>query len=348
MRKRNEYIDIAKGIAIILVVLGHSIQYGSYKNINDSFFEDPIFIAIYSFHMPFFMLISGFLFYNTTCYYPWKVNLLYRFKKIIIPIFTWNTVYLIFYNCINSNSPMTFYKIILSYTSNIWFLWAIFYCNIILLVIQRFFNDKVILYVIIGLLLLCLPNIRNLPLYIYMYPFFTLGYWVNKFKAYFPFRKVTSPQIIISLIVFLLIFFILYEQYTKEDFVYISGTAIIKDFGQLHPRFDIHQLYIDSFRILIGLVGSLFLFLLIRILYQQKWTRKLLYPLSIIGQRSLGSYITSTLFVNEFILPILPNRDHFYYPHVIVETTITVFICYYITLFLEKNQFTRKNMLGGH
>ena len=55
MNKRIEYIDIAKGIGILLVVLGH----------NSIKIEHPIvFRVIYSFHMPFFFLLSG-LFFNS-------------------------------------------------------------------------------------------------------------------------------------------------------------------------------------------------------------------------------------------------------------------------------------------
>ena len=50
---RLDYIDIMKGIGIILVVLGHI----SYNSI--------LITWIYSFHMPLFFLISGFLFYKS-------------------------------------------------------------------------------------------------------------------------------------------------------------------------------------------------------------------------------------------------------------------------------------------
>lgn len=50
MRQRLEFIDIAKGIGIILVVIGHSIGWLVPYH------------WIYSFHMPFFFFISGFLF----------------------------------------------------------------------------------------------------------------------------------------------------------------------------------------------------------------------------------------------------------------------------------------------
>ena len=50
MTKRIEWIDIAKGIGIILVVIGHISQI---EVLND---------IIYSFHMPLFFIISGYLY----------------------------------------------------------------------------------------------------------------------------------------------------------------------------------------------------------------------------------------------------------------------------------------------
>ena len=48
------YLDALRGFAILLVVVGHLIQY-NYQ----SALDDPIFNAIYSFHMPLFFFISG-------------------------------------------------------------------------------------------------------------------------------------------------------------------------------------------------------------------------------------------------------------------------------------------------
>lgn len=45
--KRIEYIDILKGIGIILVVLGHVTQ------------NKPLFQFIYAFHMPLFFFVAG-------------------------------------------------------------------------------------------------------------------------------------------------------------------------------------------------------------------------------------------------------------------------------------------------
>lgn len=56
--ERNEKLDNLKGIAIFLVVWGHSLQY--LNNGEFDFFENSLFQVIYSFHMPLFMVISGF------------------------------------------------------------------------------------------------------------------------------------------------------------------------------------------------------------------------------------------------------------------------------------------------
>jgi fucose 4-O-acetylase-like acetyltransferase len=56
MAKRLDYLDKAKGILIILVVIGHIWQSG------------PVFNVIYAFHMPAFFVISGILLQHTRSY----------------------------------------------------------------------------------------------------------------------------------------------------------------------------------------------------------------------------------------------------------------------------------------
>lgn len=65
MKKRIDWLDECKGIAIILVVLGHVIS--GYMNsglfINEQRILTTIFNIIYSFHMTLFFILSGYLFY---------------------------------------------------------------------------------------------------------------------------------------------------------------------------------------------------------------------------------------------------------------------------------------------
>lgn len=49
LRKRVEWLDVAKGMAMIFVVIGHCVDYGT-----------PLRIFTYSFHMPMFYMLSGY------------------------------------------------------------------------------------------------------------------------------------------------------------------------------------------------------------------------------------------------------------------------------------------------
>ena len=48
MQNRYSHLDVAKGIGIILVFIGHLLSHDSY-----------IGLTIYSFHMPLFFIVSG-------------------------------------------------------------------------------------------------------------------------------------------------------------------------------------------------------------------------------------------------------------------------------------------------
>ncbi|MBP9988946.1 MAG: acyltransferase family protein [Ruminococcus sp.] len=72
---RNTAIDVAKGIGILLVVVGH---------LWDKLpFFDVIHCILYAFHMPLFFIISGMLFKNT--YTKFSVFLKKRLKTLICP-----------------------------------------------------------------------------------------------------------------------------------------------------------------------------------------------------------------------------------------------------------------------
>ncbi|MDE6220607.1 MAG: acyltransferase family protein, partial [Lachnospiraceae bacterium] len=66
-RQRDVLPDVLKGFGIVMVVLGHCIQSGSglaYLE-NACYFEDRWYQFIYSFHMPLFMIISGYYAWNS-------------------------------------------------------------------------------------------------------------------------------------------------------------------------------------------------------------------------------------------------------------------------------------------
>ena len=72
--ERIEYIDLIKGVGIILVLLGH-------LPINET-----LHMQIYSFHMPLFMFISGLVAFNRSDYGFWSY-FKQKFFRLLIPFF---------------------------------------------------------------------------------------------------------------------------------------------------------------------------------------------------------------------------------------------------------------------
>ncbi|CUN34186.1 acyltransferase family protein [Collinsella aerofaciens] len=68
--KRLDWIDIAKGIAIILVIVGHTVPNPS-----------PLRHAIFSFHMPVFFILAGYTFRPK----PWCELLSGSVSRLLVP-----------------------------------------------------------------------------------------------------------------------------------------------------------------------------------------------------------------------------------------------------------------------
>jgi len=82
-KKRIEYMDIAKALGIIAVVVGHS--------------RSPFINFIYQFHMALFFFISGFLYKEEYSHKPIKF-FLRRARSLYVPFVTYEIVYLVLHN----------------------------------------------------------------------------------------------------------------------------------------------------------------------------------------------------------------------------------------------------------
>lgn len=128
-KKRLEFIDVAKGIGILLVVLGH---------LNSA--EQPIRNFIYSFHMPLFFFLSGLFFKGNT---DFKTFLKKSVKTLLVPYLIFVALDCIVYiidNGFQTESVIFALKSrALSATGlrlritnlPIWFLFALFYIRIL-------------------------------------------------------------------------------------------------------------------------------------------------------------------------------------------------------------------------
>lgn len=81
---RIEHFDILKGIAIFLVVLGHCLQ-----TFTPDWQNNNIALAIYMFHMPLFIFISGYFFYPSVKKLSLKDFIIKKFIHLYLPSLFW-------------------------------------------------------------------------------------------------------------------------------------------------------------------------------------------------------------------------------------------------------------------
>lgn len=79
---RIDYIDILRGIGILLMVMGHTNSFGGYF---DKF--------IHAFHVPMFFLISGYLF--KAKFYTLPMIIKKRMKTLLIPYFVFGGIHIV-------------------------------------------------------------------------------------------------------------------------------------------------------------------------------------------------------------------------------------------------------------
>lgn len=141
MKERLLYIDALRGFAIFLVVLGHILIFNGYE-------KSIITTTIYSFHMPLFMFISGYVarysykkiediksFYNTV---------LRKFITILLPYI----VFCVFVRPLFFCSPMNYLAVFKDngiqsfFLSEYWFLPCLFILQICF-ILYMLINDKI-------------------------------------------------------------------------------------------------------------------------------------------------------------------------------------------------------------
>jgi len=134
MNNRDQQIDALRGFAILLVVLGHCIQFSGIDFDNNFLFR-----LIYSFHMPLFMFISGYVSFFST----WKgfATFKNKFFLLLVPFFSWGLISffkLVILNKIGFYGVFDFFFHLVLYPDNegLWFLWVLFLINLLIFFVR--------------------------------------------------------------------------------------------------------------------------------------------------------------------------------------------------------------------
>ena len=176
MENRLAWIDIAKGVGILLVVIGHCIPDAA----SPSGISVPVYKimhqVIYSFHMPLFFFLAGYLTYKET--YDWRgigTFIKKRFNRLLVPYFIVGIIYLPFKLVLSkfANTPydMTnLWKIIIGINPDgeLWFLYSLFFISIIAVVLRFKTNSVVLLIFALILSFSAWPIINDFLLFFWL------------------------------------------------------------------------------------------------------------------------------------------------------------------------------------
>ena len=182
MKVHYKQIDILKGIAILMVIMGHAIIVYPI-DLNAQYpWCNYLHHFVSATHMPLFFAISGFCF----SFHDWKLYLIKKSKRILIPLVVFGILG-VFINVFLSsfvndpNSPTDALIGILTGSSN-WFLYTLFLIFLVFPFIRNAFDSQRLAFFLIGLFGILqlfnfwpsIFNIDNLVKYIF---YFSIGYY---------------------------------------------------------------------------------------------------------------------------------------------------------------------------
>ena len=340
--KRNEDIDILKGILIFLVVWGHCIQYGigfgvEWKELGLCV-QSPVHRLIYSFHMPLFMGVSGYLFYFSNKKKIGQISSS-RMSSIVVPWLFYCLLMAI--TMIAIDTPfVTLGGAIKRFLSccrySYWFLLSLLVNSIIVCIVTRLINDimkQYLLFVMVGLIfIVCFVEFPN---YSFVYPFFVAGYIMNQQKVTIHLRRwMLIPAIMsITIVPFL---------YTPEHYIYKGMNNIFDDDNIIsYPL-----LLRDIQRFFYAIINCIaFLILFKSIPFKGRLKRGLI----MIGRHSIGIYCLSSI-IQRFEFNLIGNVGHIYAPNILtplIDTIIIILLCESVFYVTRKSNLLRLVMLGG-
>lgn len=183
--QRLLWLDSLKGILILLVILGHSIQCVLLEDCDNS----HVWNAIYSFHMAAFVALSGWISYNTKPINFGK-SVIRRFNQLLVPYLLWS-----FIRCFVSfeHTTISFINIILRPESYFWFLWVLFWICVLFSFCRLLSSclriDEMYPILFSCALLFCLMLLFNIRVFgfqliAYYFIFYTIGYAIRRFSLF--------------------------------------------------------------------------------------------------------------------------------------------------------------------
>lgn len=280
-KERLLFVDMLKLLAIYLVLWGHCVQ----QFLTSPALENDVYVYIYSFHMPLFMMLSGY-FSSSSMSVPFLPFLKKKGVQLLLPVFSWSVLAFFLYMLLDmfvthDGAGLLYGRNIVRAFGNFWFLKSLFICYLVAWCGR---NSKLPswVWILTTLLLSQLISKYNVKI---MYPCFLAGMalkncsgFVRKYRAYiFTFSTLLSA--------FLLLYW---------DGGFLKPANLMQAVSENDIPAIAGELYVRLYRILTGLSVSLSLYMLFMFLFENV-EGLLLKRLASIGRYTLNIYLLQVL-----------------------------------------------------
>ena len=320
---RDIRFDLVKLLTIYLVILGHV-----FPILNPEFgYGHVVRKIIYTFHMPLFMMISGY-FCTRSLSYPFLLLVKKKLKQLVLPAITCTVLV-----CIAAFILFDDYSYRDEIIGNSWYLKTLFVVYIIAWPMRHLSLADGFYAVISILLLFCVPHAYSLQIN-YLYPFFMIGYFMNKYDIL---GKIEEGGLVRNVAFVLFVCYCMCMLLYDGDYIPITYKSILSNPAQLVLKF------------LMAFSGSLIVILFIcQLCSCNKFS--FIGELSKYGRYTLGIYVLQSFFVDfllKKICPLFINDVITYYVSSIVISIIILFLCILLIKLFSRNIIIDYIFFGG-
>lgn len=322
-KARNDSIDVAKGLGIILVVIGHVMS----PVMSGNSILEWLYSVIYTFHMPLFFFVSGYVAKKLVTKPVAKTELLkQRLLRLMVPYCVWAVIYLpmkiIMAEHVRFSDEYKWYSFFLGNNPDgqLWFLYVLFVISIFMIffVTSKNISALTILFMIGSILAPLIPfsigfTSITLTFSLYQVGFFFLG---TLTAVKFDYNKVTTniTAFIISAVVLVSYSVVLWIR--KEEVWFLQ--AIVA---------------------LCAIYVCLFVSALIA-------KTKVKAPFIYLGKKSMEIYLLHgpLLVIGRILLPVIIHNTYVY---LLVLSLISIVISLAISFVINKIKIARLLLFGS-
>lgn len=292
------YLDVVKGITVFLMLWTHCIQYCALGSFD--FFENPVFKTVYSFHMPLFMMVSGYLFRFSFRKRDTRTLLIHRCQSLLQPIVFGTVIYNLLTSLahwlLSGSGQLLDGALLTGVTDQLWFLWCVLGSSVAVTLACRAARRhwQQLCLLLAAPLLLALFPVMDYQLF--MYPFFLAGFLFAEHKDTV-LKKAGSWRYAA-----LAIFPAMVPFYRTRHYIYLTP-FLSSEYGAAE------LVKINAFRILIGMAGCVFVLILTELMLKLLLSRLpwLIKALAKLGENSLQLYILSVPLLAGY-LPVICEK----------------------------------------